>query len=111
MEFTRVNLAVQQTANRLGLNDVMVTTKAGTHKGRFGMFMEKAPGLTGKKYLKANEEKVGEGKLSMTALRTLDEAKFSKVVGRLMRQANRLMWFDILTGQGDRHSDNYMFFT
>ena len=108
MEFTRVNLAVQQTANRLGLNDVMVTTKAGTHKGRFGMFMEKAPGLTGKKYLKANEEKVGEGKLSMTALRTLDEAKFSKVVGRLMRQANRLMWFDILTGQGDRHSDNYL---
>ena len=108
MEFTRVNLAVQETANRFGLNDVMVTTKAGTHKGRFGMFMEKAPGLTGKKYLKANDNKVGEGKLSMTALRTLDEEKFGKVVGRMMRQANRLMWFDLLTGQGDRHNDNYL---
>ena len=108
MEFTRVNLAVQDTANRLGLNDVMVTTKAGTHKGRFGMFMEKAPGLTGQKYLKANDDKVGDGKLSMTALRTLNEEKFGKVVGHLMRQANRLMWFDILTGQGDRHNDNYL---
>ena len=108
MEFTRVNLAVQDTANRLGLNDVMVKTKAGTHKGRFGMFMEKAPGLTGQKYLKANDAKVGAGKLSLTALRTLDEAKFGKVVGRLMRQANRLLWFDILTGQGDRHNDNYL---
>jgi len=25
-----------------------------------------------------------------------------------MRQANRLMWFDILTGQGDRHYQNYL---
>ena len=108
MEFTRINLAVQETANKLGLNDVMVTTKAGTHKGRFGMFMEKAPGLTCQKYLKAKDAKVGAGKLSLTALRTLDEEKFGKVVGRLMRQANRLMWFDILTGQGDRHNDNYL---
>ncbi len=30
------------------------------------------------------------------------------MVGELMRKTNRLEWFDILTGQGDRHHHNYM---
>ena len=29
-------------------------------------------------------------------------------MGRIIRQSNRLEWFDLLTGQGDRHSRNYM---
>lgn len=107
MEFTRVNLAVNDTANTLGLNDVMVTTKAGTHKGRFGMFMEKAPGLEVADYRKADSGKVGEGKLSISDLRNLEDEKFGKVMGRMMRQTNRLMWFDILTAQSDRHGHNY----
>ena len=108
MEFTRINIAVQRTADTLGLGDVMVKTKAGSHKGKFGMFMEKAPGVTGASYPKAKARQIGEGKLSMTDLRTLGEADFAKVMGRMMRQANRLMWFDILTGQGDRHGNNYL---
>jgi len=87
---------------------VMVKTKAGSHNPRFGMFMEKAPGVTGASYPKTKAGKIGEGKLSMTDLRTLGEADFAKVMGRMMRQANRLMWFDILTGQGDRHGHNYL---
>ena len=107
-QVTRINIAVNETADVLGLNDVMVTTKAGTHEGQFGMFMERAPGVTGKKYCGSGTKDVGAGKLSMVDLRTLDEEKFGKVVGRMMRQANRLQWFDIITGQGDRHNDNYM---
>ena len=34
--------------------------------------------------------------------------QYAKVVGGLMRSANRLEWFDLLTGQGDRHGKNYM---
>jgi hypothetical protein len=30
------------------------------------------------------------------------------VVGQIIRQINRLEWFDLLTGQGDRHRNNYM---
>ena len=108
MELTRINLAVKATADAFGLNDVMVETKAGSHKGQFGMFMEKAPGLTCGNYLKAGSRNVGDGKLSMSDLRKLDDEKFGKVVGRMMRQANRMMWFDILTGQGDRHNGNYL---
>ena len=108
MEFTRINLAVQQTADMLGLGDVMVQTKAGSHKGKFGMFMAKAPGVTCANYPKATERQIGERKLRMIDLRTLGDKDFAKVVGRMMRQANRLMWFDILTGQGDRHNQNYL---
>ena len=108
MEFTRINLAVNDTANTLGLNDVMVTTKAGTHKGRFGMFMAKAPGTTMAGFTSAKKDKLGEDKLSLSELRKLDDAKFGTVVGRMMRQANRLMWFDVITAQGDRHNSNYL---
>lgn len=108
MEFTRINVTVQHTADTLGLNDVMVTTKAGTNKGRFGMFMEKAPGLTCNSYLRAAPHSLPKNKLTLPEMRKLDDDKFAKVVGRLMRQSNRLLWFDILTGQGDRHNDNYL---
>ncbi len=34
-ELTLINLAVQTTADTLGLGDIMVKTSAGTHKGRY----------------------------------------------------------------------------
>ena len=43
-ELTRINRAVNRTADALGLGDVMVRTTAGTHNGVFGMYMELAPG-------------------------------------------------------------------
>ena len=107
-EMTRVNLAVQTTADTLGLGDVMVKTSAGTHKGQFGMFMEKAPGVTGRQFKKNISPSLVPGKVGVAEIDTMDDAKFAKVVGRMMRQFNRMQWFDTLTAQGDRHSDNYM---
>ena len=97
-EMTRINLAVQTTADTLGLGDIMVKTSAGTHKGQFGMFMEKAPGITGKKFKESEQPEIKE----------MNDADFGKVVGNTMRKFNRMQWFDTLTGQGDRHADNYM---
>jgi len=97
-EITRINLAVQTAADTLGLDDIMVKTSAGTHKGQFGMFMEKAPGITGKKFKNSSNLEIKE----------MSDADFGKVVGDMMRKFNRLQWFDIISGQGDRHADNYM---
>lgn len=108
-ELTRINLAVQTTADTLGLGDIMVKTSAGTHKGQFGMFMEKAPGITGKKFKDVKDPPVMEqGKMGVADINELGDADFGKVVGRMMRQFNRMQWFDLITGQGDRHADNYL---
>ena len=108
-QMTRVNLAVQTTADNLGLNDIMVKTTAGTHKGKFGMFMQKAPGQTGDKFSRSTDFGIGPGKLSAESIQNIkDDATFAKVTGRIMRQLNRLQWFDIITGQGDRNNSNYM---
>ena len=107
-EITRVNLAVQTTADTLGLGDVMVKTSAGTHKGQFGMFMEKAPGVTGRQFKKNISPSMEPGKVGVAEIDKMDDADFAKVVGRMMRQYNRMQWFDTITAQGDRHNDNYM---
>jgi hypothetical protein len=49
-----------------------------------------------------------QGKMGAADINELDDADFGKVVGRMMRQFNRMQWFDLITGQGDRHADNYL---
>lgn len=111
-QLTRINRAVNKTADALGLGDVMVKTTAGVHGGVFGMYMEAAPGVEGRK-LASNARPVVDENGSKVALGTDDLRALSSdqrriVRGRIMRQLNRLHWFDVITGQGDRHSGNYM---
>ena len=104
----QLNIASQKTADALGLGDVMVKTTVGSHKGEFGIFMEKAKGVEAEDFPKlGNSVKPPEGDLSLRQIKNLDDDKYAKVVGGLMRQANRLEWFDMITGQGDRHSHNF----
>ena len=107
-QITRINGAVQKTADALGLGDVMVKTTAGTHKGSFGMFMEKAPGVSAANFRDGFGGKDGTGALNIVDVLNLPKADYEKVMGRMMRQCNRLQWFDAITGQGDRHANNYM---
>ena len=108
-QMTRVNIAVQKTADALGLGDVMVKTTAGTHKGVFGMFMERAPGVEGATIKRRRAVPAGtQATLSAREIDQLSDEDFAKVSGRLMRQFNRLEWFDLITGQGDRHDCNYL---
>lgn len=99
------NMAAQRTADAFGLGDVMTTTTVGAHDGQFGMFMEKAPGTEAASFGKL---KRSDGHLTASQIRNLDDAQYAKVVGGIMRKLNRLEWFDLLTGQGDRHGRNYL---
>jgi hypothetical protein len=104
----QLNIASQKTADALGLGDVMVKTTVGSHKGDFGIFMEKAKGVEAEDFPNLGiSVKAPEGDLTVRQIKKLDDAKYAKVVGGLMRQANRLEWFDMITGQGDRHSHNF----
>ena len=101
------NMAAQKTADAFGLGDVMTKTSVGAHDGQFGLFMEKAPGCEAAQYGKTNQN-TEPGRLTPKQIKELPDAQYGKVVGELMRKSNRLEWFDILTGQGDRHHHNYM---
>ena len=103
----QLNMAAQRTADAFGLGDVMVKTSVGAHDGQFGVYMEKAPGCEVRNYGKA-DQKVAPGSLTAAQIKDLPVEQYEKVVGEIMRKSNRLEWFDLLTGQGDRHSHNYL---
>jgi len=102
----QLNMAAQRTADALGLDDVMTKTSVGAHGGELGMFMEKAPGVEAGNFGQLHHP--SDGCLSASQIRNLDNAKYAKVIGGLMRKCNRLEWFDLITGQGDRHGKNYL---
>ena len=104
-----LNMASQKTAEALGLDDVMTKTSVGSFDGQFGIFMEKAPGKEASEFVETKGHKdVGADELSASDIRKLPDAQYKTVVGRMMRKASRLDWFDMITGQGDRHCHNYM---
>ena len=101
----QLNMAAQKTADAFELGDVMTKTAVGVYDGQFGLFMEKAPGCEAADFGYDNPK---PGRLTAEQIKKLPDAQYGKVVGELMRKSNRLEWFDILTGQGDRHHHNYM---
>jgi len=103
-----LNLASQKTAGLLELDDVVVKTSVGSHNGSFGIFMEKAKGGDAESWrLRYKPGAFPQGPFSPSQVKALADDDYAKVVGGLMRQSNRLEWFDLITGQGDRHGGNY----
>ena len=104
-QVAELNLATTDAANALGLGDVVPKCSVGSHKGQYGLFMAKAPGVPGRAFAKG---KKAPETLSRSDIRKLPAEQYGLVVGRILRQANRLEWCDLLTGQGDRHDNNYL---
>ncbi|MBR2838459.1 MAG: hypothetical protein IKE55_06740 [Kiritimatiellae bacterium] len=104
-----LNLATQETAEALGCGDIVVKNFVGSHNGQFGFFMENAPGLAGSKFAHRSQGDSADCVNPATIFADIaDPAERTKVQGQLARQLNRLQWLDVVTGQGDRHWDNYL---
>ena len=102
-----LNIASKCAADALGCGELIVNYKAGTHNGVFGFFMDKAKGRSAQAVVDKGGPKTGDAGLTGSEIASLPPAERSKVKGEIMRQLNRLQWLDIVTGQMDRHSENY----
>ena len=105
-QIAQLNLATQDVARALGVEDIVTHCSVGAHRGQYGLFMEKAPGVEA--CLFAQGDPVPPGSLSRDQVKALNPADYAKVMGGILRGINRLEWLDFLTGQGDRHAHNYM---
>ena len=86
-----LNFASKKAAVALGMGGLIVDYSAGSHEGVFGFYMEKAKGVTP----------------GLLRIRRLPVNEQLKILADLKRELNRLHWLDLLTGQTDRHWDNY----
>ena len=102
-----LNLATQQTAKIFGCEDLVVKYSVGVHDGQFGTFMEKAKGFSGEDWAYKNAG--NNGGISPFDLKNvvMNPQARRRIQAKVARQLNRLMWLDIITGQGDRHWNNY----
>lgn len=89
-------------ARQLGCEDIFPKTTFGALDGQPGMFLEVAPGETGRFFWNNRTSAQGHGPLK-------DIQKSPQAVaGEVARKLNRLQWLDFLTGQIDRHVGNLM---
>ena len=102
-----LNLATQQAAKVFGCEDIVVKYSVGCYKGQFGFFMERAKGFSAAEYTK----KQAEGKDGIEPcdlkLAVPNPVEQLRIKGDIARKLNRLSWLDVVTGQGDRHWNNY----
>jgi len=102
-----LNIASKKAAEALGMGGMIVNYSAGTHKGVFGFFMEKAKGLTGRDFGAGKSSSASGAGMSAKEINRLPAVQRQQVKADIMRELNRLQWLDLLTGQNDRHWENY----
>ena len=118
MRVAQLNVATKRVADAIACGDVVSQATVGVHDGKFGLFMERAPGKTATEF-----DDVADDGLAAPVATTRDGVELEPVrLYRLLReeglmptaQANlqrelcKLEWADMLCGQGDRHQSNYL---
>ncbi len=106
-ETVNLNIAAKNAAKALGMGDLIVDYSVGTHKGVFGFYMEKAKGMTACSFVHGKSSKSPDAGMSAADLKRLPPSDRQTVKAGIMRELNRLQWLDLVTGQADRHWDNY----
>lgn len=110
----QVNIAACRSAESIGCGDVIAKSSIGSFDGKFGLFMEAAKGatfygMTGSKKAHCGFNSKGETFSYGQTLTLLDRKGLRDTMrANLMRELCRLEWADCLSGQVDRHGDNYL---
>lgn len=109
----QINVAASRSAEAIGCGEVIAKSSIGSHQGEIGLFMEVAPGKPARAFRKADKPmcrtEKGEDLDRAQALRYMRKnGTLDSVRAGLMRQCNQLEWADLLSGQVDRHPDNYL---
>ena len=102
-----LNIATKKAAEALGMGGIVVNYSAGVHKGVFGFFMEKANGFTAQAFAAGKSSSAPDAGMSVKEIKSLPPEQLKRVKADLMREFNRLQWLDLVTGQNDRHHENY----
>ncbi|WP_462431034.1 hypothetical protein, partial [Bilophila wadsworthia] len=96
----------------IGCGDVIAKSSIGSHDGKIGLFMEAAPGKTARALLSGNPVCRTAGGEELNLTQALDymqnNGKLNIARANPMRECNKLEWADLLSGQVDRHADNYL---
>lgn len=108
----KLNVASCVAADAIGCGGVISRSTIGTHNGKFGLFMEAAPGCTAHDVMRGGAcGSLPDGtKLNwkQTVSRLKKNGNFEAMQANLMRECCRMEWADLLSGQVDRHYDNYL---
>lgn len=97
----QLNVASSAVADEIGCGNVIARSKIGTHNGQIGLFMEEAKGIT----VRTMNQRGLQGPMIQDAL---ENRQLDTLRGNLLRELNHLEWADVLSGQVDRHRDNYL---
>ena len=104
-----LNFATQDAAKIFKCENLVVKYSVGTHNGQFGIFMEKAKGFTGENLFKKRDKDAKDCDISPVKMRktVTDRETRNRIEAQLAQKLNKLQWLDIITGQEDRHWNNY----
>ena len=108
----QLNVAASRVADAIGCGGTIARSSIGSHGGQLGLFMEAAPGKTffdiarGKPVCRMPDGKELNFPETCRVLRS--NGKLDAMRANLMRELSKMEWADVLSGQVDRHGDNYL---
>ncbi|MFQ9868616.1 MAG: hypothetical protein ACLRWP_17905 [Bilophila wadsworthia] len=108
----QLNVAASRVADAIGCGGTIARSSIGSHDGQLGLFMEAAPARPSSISPEAKPVcRMPDGKelnFPETCRFLRSNGKLDAMRANLMRELSKMEWADVLSGQVDRHGDNYL---